>query len=330
MKGQMIGFDFGERTLKMAVVSDQTCKQAVCIEVPDNLVSNGKILSVDAMADFIKEAAKEYGIPKGDAAVILPGEEVIVRNVTMSAMSHQQMRYNLPYEFRDYLTEDKEKYTFDYAVYGMALEDSPVPQMRLLTCCVLTSVVDRYRTLLRKAGFKLKIALPAEVAYRNLVQRYLGADGRGDFCIVDLGHAETRIQIFHNDEHGMRNTLTRGGRALDELIADKHGVDIHMARTYKANNYNNVLSDPSCREFYHELAVDVMKAVHFFNYNNREAKLEAVYLCGGGSEIEELRDEIADMTNATIYSGSRLLPEGTDVDTPWQYLQAIGCAMNEV
>lgn len=41
-------------------------------ELPDNMVSGGEIVSMDAMADFIKERQKENDISRGAAAVILP------------------------------------------------------------------------------------------------------------------------------------------------------------------------------------------------------------------------------------------------------------------
>lgn len=85
-------------------------------ELPDNMVSGGEIVSMDAMADFIKEMAKENGISRGAAAVILPGTLVFTRNVTVPAMTDGQLLYNLPFEFKDYLTQEKNKYYFDYAV----------------------------------------------------------------------------------------------------------------------------------------------------------------------------------------------------------------------
>lgn len=70
-------------------------------------VSGGEIVSMDAMADFIKEMAKENGISRGAAAVILPGTLVFTRNVTVPAMTDGQLLYNLPFEFKDYLTQEK-------------------------------------------------------------------------------------------------------------------------------------------------------------------------------------------------------------------------------
>ena len=46
--------------------------------------------SMDAMADFLRQAARDNGIPLTNAAVVLPSTEVFTRELTMPAMTEQQ------------------------------------------------------------------------------------------------------------------------------------------------------------------------------------------------------------------------------------------------
>ena len=68
------------------------------------------------MADFLKQTAKENGIPRGAAAVVLPGSAVFTRLCELPPMTDAQLAYNLPFEFKDYLREEKGQYVFDYSV----------------------------------------------------------------------------------------------------------------------------------------------------------------------------------------------------------------------
>ena len=77
MPGQITAFDIGECMVKAACLTGGKLKKVMAKELPDNMVSGGEIVSMDAMADFIKEMAKENGISRGAAAVILPGGIVI-------------------------------------------------------------------------------------------------------------------------------------------------------------------------------------------------------------------------------------------------------------
>ncbi|MEI3128046.1 MAG: type II secretion system F family protein [Oscillospiraceae bacterium] len=49
-------------------------------------------LSMDAMADFLRQAARDNGIPLTNAAVVLPSTEVFTRELTMPAMTEEDTR----------------------------------------------------------------------------------------------------------------------------------------------------------------------------------------------------------------------------------------------
>ena len=61
MPGQITAFDIGECMVKAACLTGGKLKKVMAKELPDNMVSGGEIVSMDAMADFIKEMAKENG-----------------------------------------------------------------------------------------------------------------------------------------------------------------------------------------------------------------------------------------------------------------------------
>ena len=69
--GKLVGFDIGENSVKMVYFAGRELKRAITAELPDAMVSNGRILSMDAMADFIRDMAKGHGIPLTNAAMVL-------------------------------------------------------------------------------------------------------------------------------------------------------------------------------------------------------------------------------------------------------------------
>ena len=130
---KIVGFDIGESSVKLVYFAGAVLKKAVTAELPDNMVSGSRILSMDAMADFLRQTAKSNGIPLTHAALVLPSTEVFTRELVMPAMTEQQLLYNLPYEFRDYLTEEKNKYFFDYSMREVLRDESGQPtEMNLL------------------------------------------------------------------------------------------------------------------------------------------------------------------------------------------------------
>ena len=97
--GKIVGFEIGDHSVKLVYFAGNELKKSVCAELPDAMVSHGRILSMDAMADFLRDTARANGIPRAGAAVSLSLADAYTRDVTMPAMTEQQLAYNLPFEF---------------------------------------------------------------------------------------------------------------------------------------------------------------------------------------------------------------------------------------
>ncbi len=320
MFGQMVGIDIGESQVKLVHMAGGRIKKAVTAQLPDNMVENGVIRSMDAMADFLRITAKENGIPRRNAAIILPEELVFSRNVTLPVMTASQLNYNLPYEFKDYLVLEKEKYFYDYAMFGTNQESG---EMELFACAVLKSTIADYRAMLRRAGFKLKVALPEQWAYVSAL-RYCGVEGT--VCLADLGHGKTRVHVFKDGRPDSRRIVELGIQDVDQVIADSHHVDIHMARTYKRSDFGGCLTADGANRLYEKLGVEILKTVNFYNYNHREQALKALCLCGGGAQIQPLRQAVARVTGLQVLPLQELLPELEGME---EYIKAFGCAVNQ-
>ena len=132
--------------------------------MPDGLVRGGTIVSMDAMADLLRQLVKENNLPRSaQAAVILPAPLVFTRITELPPMTEGQLTYNLPFEFKDYLTQEKSRYYFDYAVQELVRgEDDSVTRMKLFACATLKTTIEDYRSMMNRAGFKLKLALPED------------------------------------------------------------------------------------------------------------------------------------------------------------------------
>lgn len=113
MAKQILGVDIGSDSLKLALVVGKAVKKVVAVPMPHSLVKEGRVVSIDAMGDLIRSAMRDNGMHCTNGALVLPNDVAFVRNVTMQQMSDEELKYNLPYEFRDYISEDLKDYAFD-------------------------------------------------------------------------------------------------------------------------------------------------------------------------------------------------------------------------
>lgn len=326
-----IGIDIGTGRLKLALCDGGIIRRVVSETLPDHLVREGRVVSYEAMADFIRETMKKCRLYGKECAVVLPTGAAYLRRVSLPAMSVEQLAVNLPYEFRDYLTMGKDHYFYDYAVNELRRDESgALREMDLLAAAVSKELIGAYREMFRRAGLRMKVAAPVECAYANLLRTYGAAHPEtagAERCILDLGHAATRVHIFTGARFEATRVIEYGGGMVDSAIAESLGVDEHVARTYKEADHGGaqVLDGP--KSIYANIAVEIMKAINFYGFSNRESDLKDAYLTGGGGEIAALRETVSKSLELNIHQIAELMPAGTEGEERAPFAAAVGIAL---
>lgn len=327
MSSKMIGVEIGNDTVKLVVTNGGQVKASAVKRLPENMVVGGKISSPKAMSNFIKEMRKEYKIPGGKAALVLPYHAVVTTSPTVPAMTDAELALNLPFEFRDYVGQDGSKYHYDYAVMESVPGANGQPgKLELFAAAVRKDFIDNTYAMLKDAGLTMKVAIPQEMAWLNLVR--LAKNEPKELCIVDIGRASTHIYIFSAGRYLMGREIEVGGQNMDEAIAAEAKVDVHVARSNKEANLDDVLSSEACMEGYNNLAVEIMRAVDFYSsYDDRASNLDDIYFCGGVSNVEPLRTAIKKATGMTLHHISRLVPGGIENAQTLMCALAAGAAL---
>ncbi len=349
MAKKILGIDIGYDQLKLALCQGRRVLKTAVASMPENLLREGQVTSPEAMSELIRRTMKENKIHANLAALVLPNEAVYVKNVEMPEMTIDQLVYNLPFEFNDYITGEVREYVFDYAVLASeekkedvdsmsSLEDKEgfedkeeIPTMELLAVSTKRELLENAQFYLRKAGLKLKIAAPAVCSFISLIRArrdtlYQKAE---EFCVLDMGYSSFRMYMFRGDRHVVTRILDIGLANLNNVLADIFGVDVHLAHTYLMSNYENCQYHEECMTSYENIAVELMRALNFYRFSNPDSTLSDMWLCGGGAVIKPLRDTIVDMLDIELHRAEELVPEGNNVEECYSFVQAIGITLQE-
>ena len=284
LKGKCVGFDIGSLNLHFAVREGGRVTRVGLEPLPEGLVQNGQVLSYEALADFLRTVRKTYRLPRA-AALVLPPAACYCRRLTTAVMSEDQLKFNLPYEFHEYITGAKEDYFYDYALVGGKAGITP-EGLDLMAAAVPKRLIADYAAGFKRGGFKLKAAMPDELAFINLARA--GGDTAHSHCILDLGHSAVRLYMFTGDTFENLRTMDYGLSAVDRAIAETCGVDIHVAATYRSTNHDNCLALPECAAVYNAIAVEVLKAVNFQRFSSGGEEALHIHCCGAGTSNPEL------------------------------------------
>lgn len=313
MAKAMLGLDIGNSTIKFAVADEQQVRHLFCLPLLEDLVKDDRIVSREAIAQEIRQAMKEQRISSRHVALVLPSERTIVRRMVVPYMTAEQLKINLPYEFHDFIQEDKDLFFYDYAVASVQKDEGNHPTgLELIGCAVRRETIEVFRDVLRMAGLRLERAVPDCLVYGNLIRNYERnhTDHPAEYCVVDMGHRAIRMHMFRGYIYETTRVIDIGGRSVDALIADHFGVDPHLAASYKQTNHENAQTIPACEELYSRVAVELMRAVNFYGFNTPNSDLRDIYFCGGLTNIRALMNEISHNVDLEMHSIAELLPSG--------------------
>lgn len=301
------GFDIGSRMLKIAVYDGNIIKDMAMVPMPDGMVSDGRIVSANAMGDFIKEAAASVKGTSRLASFIVPQANSLTRRLQIPAMTVKELDINLPYEFRDYITQGKDKYYYDYAVlHSTTLPDGTPESFDILAVAAAKQTIADYISMFRRAGFKLVKAMPIAVALQNLIKGNPRA--MANCCIVEFSYSSTVLNFFTDGSYDVSRAIDTGLGSIDQAIANAQNVDIHTAESYRQTNFQNALENEAVRAVYDQIGVEVGRAMNFYGFNNPTASIEMAYLSGQGMVVPSLVDAVTANIDIEMIDIAEIMP----------------------
>ena len=334
MAKSCLGIDIGKDQMKLVLMKGENIVKTASVQMPEGLLKDGRIVSVETTGELIRKTMKENKIRCKEAAVVVSSGICFLRNVTMPEMTAEQLVYNLPYEFRDYITDELKKYVFDYSwgsgeemPKGKKLkkaskkkkkEEKPEEEenqkrneMELLAAAAPLEVMEDLRLMARKAGLKLTFAAPEVSACENLLHYKLRneQDKDKEYGILDLGSTSSRLFIFKGDRHQVTRVIERGMEQVEELLADTFHIDIHLAHTWLLANHEDCIHSEVCQDAFSQISVELMRALNFYQFSNPESRLEDIYICGGGASIATMRQSLEENLDVKIHEAGELLDE---------------------
>ena len=354
MAKSCLGIDIGKDQMKLVLMKGENIVKTASVQMPEGLLKDGRIVSVETTGELIRKTMKENKIRCKEAAVVVSSGICFLRNVTMPEMTAEQLVYNLPYEFRDYITDELKKYVFDYSwgsgeemPKGKKLkkaskkkkkEEKPEEEenqkrneMELLAAAAPLEVMEDLRLMTRKAGLKLTFAAPEVSACENLLHYKLRneQDKDKEYGILDLGSTSSRLFIFKGDRHQVTRVIERGMEQVEELLADTFHIDIHLARTWLLANHEDCIHSEVCQDAFSQISVELMRALNFYQFSNPESRLEDIYICGGGASIATMRQSLEENLDVKIHEAGELLERmngsGDEASSLW--MLAAGTAL---
>jgi type IV pilus assembly protein PilM len=322
----LLGLDIGSSTVKVCLLKEQKRGyqlRAFAVEpLPDDTIVDGVVMNNGAVVETIRNIISRNRIRQKDCAISVSGFSVIVKRVSLSLMTDQELERQFQFEVEHHIPFDMK----DVFVDKHVLKRNPTTgQMDMLLVAAKREVVNEYLDLTRDAGLRPRVVDVDCFCLQNMFEALHG-ETPGNVAFVDVGATTTTVIITTDGMTAFTRDLLMGGDQFTEEIQRQLGLSREEAEQMKrgesepAPNLQDVLRRAS-----ESVAQEIQRSFNFFEESSSNGGVKRIILCGGSAHVAPLREQISALTGVPVEVANPFsqLQYDSKVYNP-DYLQSVG------
>lgn len=311
-----LGLDISDLSVKIIQLTHHGKKIEITaagkISLEPGVIENGEIKNMRAAAEAINNliAKPQYGaVGTTNAVISLPDDKTFIKLIEIEKTPNS-LENTIPSEIEKYIPLPLGEICYDWQV----VEKNTLSSSVLIGAAPM-STVNQYMELIQETKLSpVAMEIESTAICRALLSEEVAKQGNKDvglnYCIVDIGFKRSNITIYSHNTIACSVSLPVSGSKITEKIAETLDIDMEQAEKAKIvcgldqTKANGIVSN-LLSETVHDLINRINDVIVFFykHYPDR-GKLDQIILCGGGSNINNLKDTITKQTSIPAIDGS--------------------------
>jgi type IV pilus assembly protein PilM len=298
-KKSVLGLDIGSGSVKAVEIDLKGKDKGFEVlglgvaPMPHEAIVQGAFLNSSAIVGAIQEAVDTSGIKTRETVVAVSGHSVIVKKVSLSRMSEEELEAQIQWEAEQYIPFDVNEVNLEFQI----LDTSEDPaKMDVLLVAAKKDLIDDYVQVMVEAGLTPVAVDVASFALANAFEINHEAQGEGVTALVNIGANVVNINVLQDGVPAFTRDITTGGNqytqeiqkalsiGFDEAERVKHGdavVDQNLAVVpQEVENAMRAVTD--------SVVGEISRSLDFFAATADASPIEKVMLCGGGAQVAGL------------------------------------------
>ncbi len=277
-------------------------KSMAVVPLPRDVVVENTVIDSMAVTQGLLDAIELAQPSTRNVALVVSGNSVIIRTVTMPTMTEFELETQIEFEADQYIPYDIDDVYLDFQILGPVEGDESLMEVVLAAC--KREVVEDYQLVLNEAGLTPKVVDCAVFALENaseLLEDEIGLmdapaalspeEGIQAYALVNVGANFININILQNGQMAFVRDQFYGGNNLTEEIQKAHGLAYQAAEQLKLENPSSIKAE-ALERFYERLTSELMRSLDFYAASHANAPVQKLFLSGGTALLPGIADEL--------------------------------------
>lgn len=293
---QMIGLDIGTRYVK-AVLFEQDGDQIkvqsfACEQINGNAFAEREIKDFDSVGNAIKKVKLALKAKKKDVAVAVSGTSVLSKIVYMEPDQQDfELEGQIEIEADSLIPYPLEEVYMDFEELGES--ETHVGKVDVLLSAAHKDMVDSRITLLREVEFEPKVMDIEGYALGNALREFAIHEHDKPTLCFNIGASLLQLcvvkddRVIYSKEHsfGMDSLIQDLSiiHTLEKQETEQQLVAGELPATWRQDTFPIFLAN---------LNQHISRALQMYISSTHAARPEAIMVCGGGANIEEIAGDL--------------------------------------
>lgn len=294
-KKSLVGLDIGSGGIKLLQLKET--KKAYSLEklgmasLDPELIVDGTVMDAGRVVEVLKALVDEQKLKIKEVAIAVSGHSVIVKKITVPAMTEDELEESIKWEAEQYIPFDINDVNIDSYILGPAEAVDGKEQMSVLLVAVKKDKLAEYTNLVQQAGLIPVVVDVDAFTIENMYEFNYGLDN-GITALVNIGSGVMNINILKNGGFTFTRDISIGGNKYTETIQRELNISFEEAeRLKKGEEVEGANMDALAgvvESVNGEIAGEIQRTFDYFKNTSSQEQIDRIYLSGGGSKLKNL------------------------------------------
>lgn len=309
-KKPALGLDIGSSTIKVAELKETKKGYQLVnfgmVSIPPEAIVDGAVMNAGAIVDAIRTLLSEKKIKTKDVVTGVGGQSVMIRKISMPAMTPEQLEEQIQWESAQYIPFEITDVNLDFQILNPANAEG---NMDVLLVAAKKEVINDYSAVLTEAGLNPVVVDVAAFSLLNMYEINYPIMENEVIALVNIGATVINIVITRGGQYTFSRDVSMGGNLYTEEIQKQLSVSYEDAELLKKGGSSKgdteeVMRkevDMVIREVSEQIAGEIARSLDFYSGSApADAHINKIWLCGGSCRISGLAESISKAQNLPV------------------------------
>jgi type IV pilus assembly protein PilM len=296
----VVGLDIGSSAIKLVELKEkkggtyQLVKMGVERLSPEAIV-DGSIMDSSMVVETISRLNSEKGVKNSNYATSLSGHSVIIKKISLPAMSPEELAESIQWEAEQYIPFDINDVNLDYVPLSTP---GTGDNIEVILVAVKKEKINDYTSVISQTG-KVPVLVDVDAfALQNAYEMNHDINENRVLALVNIGASVTNVNVLSGTNSLFWRDITFGGNQYTDAIQRELSLSFEQAeelkrgKTVGEHTIQQVI--PILNSVSEDFAGELRKTLDFFTATSGAERVDEIVLAGGGSGVLNLDATLRD------------------------------------